>query len=70
MTYWSTQMTLNVVCSWRAFDLNQAELSNINQWATDNSLHLNPYKTLEIIFYARGRRGIQAETEPPPPYKT
>jgi len=39
----------------------QAELRNINQWATDNNLRINPDKTLEI----RGRRGIQAEAQPP-----
>jgi len=45
----------------------QPELSNINQRATDNNLRLNPDKPLEIIFYARGRRGIQAEAQPPAP---
>ena len=38
---------------------SQAKLSNIKQWATDNNLHLNPDKTLEIIFYARGRCSTQ-----------
>ena len=38
----------------------QAELSNIKQWATGNNLRLNPDKTFEIIFYARGRCTVAA----------
>ena len=59
--------------SWREFDLMpscQPELSNINQRATDNNLRLNPDKPIEIIFYACGRRDIQAEAQSPSPYRT
>jgi len=31
------------------------ELKHIDQWATDNNIHFNQAKTVEIVFYARGR---------------
>jgi len=36
----------------------------LSQWATDNNLRLNQAKTVEIVFYARGRH--RAEEELPP----
>ena len=39
------------------------ELKHIDQWATDNNLRLNQAKTVEIVFYVRGRH--RAEDEQP-----
>ena len=35
------------------------ELKHIDQWATDNNLRLNQAKTVEIVFYARGRHSAE-----------
>jgi len=40
------------------------ELKHIDQWATDNNLRLNQAKTVEIMFYARGRHSAEEELPP------
>jgi len=41
--------------------LCEDELKHIDQWATDNNLRLNQAKTVEIVFYARGRHHAEEE---------
>ena len=43
------------------------ELKHIDQWATDNNLRLNQAKTVEIVFYARGRHRAEEELPSPSP---
>jgi len=46
-------------------ELRGTELAHIEDWAEKNNLWLNCAKTKEIVFRAKGKRGLKAPIPPP-----